>query len=329
MLRVMKIIHLSDLHISGTKSESRDLDELFKNVARKKPDHIVITGDITNSGKDIEYEQVIKSLKKHQLFSRDKLTVIPGNHDLYPCMFSYFSSEDELSEVISNPKTLPAFAKRLFSVIQNLSSYEDGEYKEALDKFKGYFSELFVGAKDFGNSDTGGFPYVKMISDASLVCVDSNFVDPAASFSGARSGIWDFLRGNLIGALYNISDNPLCSNGDVNGSFLDDALASTIHKGKYKIVLMHHYLYSLATVTAFNGEFFAETMGLYPNSRRKVIRLSRERNVDMILHGHWHITEDYWVGKNTLHVLNGGGIWDGTYNTITINNAIIVTETSW
>ena len=87
------ILHLSDIHLS--KDETIDhitskiqiachfeLNDIIKL-------YIVITGDIANSGKDIEYEKALSFLKELQTKIKDensfinsiKFVIVPGNHD--------------------------------------------------------------------------------------------------------------------------------------------------------------------------------------------------------------------------------------------------------
>jgi len=74
----MTIIHLSDLHFGMPEY----VKELGTNVLRKmkeiKPDIIIITGDITNSGYLEDYEEAKEFIDS--LESKRKL-VVPGNHD--------------------------------------------------------------------------------------------------------------------------------------------------------------------------------------------------------------------------------------------------------
>ncbi len=74
----MKIVHLSDLHISGHNFVEKWANSLIKLVNNINPEVILITGDLTDEGYIYEYEKVIKFLEK---FSCKKLVIVPGNHD--------------------------------------------------------------------------------------------------------------------------------------------------------------------------------------------------------------------------------------------------------
>ena len=71
------IVHISDLHISSSTFD----EELFMNAVTEinnlDPDMIILTGDITESGYYVEYEQATKYL---EMFDAP-LFAVPGNHD--------------------------------------------------------------------------------------------------------------------------------------------------------------------------------------------------------------------------------------------------------
>jgi 3',5'-cyclic AMP phosphodiesterase CpdA len=100
------LAHISDPHISSMDDiQSRDLkgkrffgylkwrlqrsaehrgivlSALQDDLARTKPDHIAVTGDLTHLSLPAEYRQT--RLWLESLGSPDKVTVIPGNHDTY------------------------------------------------------------------------------------------------------------------------------------------------------------------------------------------------------------------------------------------------------
>ncbi|MBK1670363.1 hypothetical protein CKO28_20270 [Rhodovibrio sodomensis] len=57
------------------------LDALLHELARQAPDHVVITGDLTNLGLAAEFEGVARWLGR--LGPTRAVTLIPGNHDAY------------------------------------------------------------------------------------------------------------------------------------------------------------------------------------------------------------------------------------------------------
>ncbi|MEM7399512.1 MAG: metallophosphoesterase [Pseudomonadota bacterium] len=100
------LAHLSDIHLSPLPKVKRHqlfskrvlghvnwhrgrkfihrrdvLDLLTRDMKERKPDHIAVTGDLTNLGLPQEFPTTAAWL--HSLGKPDDVTVIPGNHDAY------------------------------------------------------------------------------------------------------------------------------------------------------------------------------------------------------------------------------------------------------
>lgn len=74
----MLLVHLSDLHCGGDTFSPKILEKAIREVNHLRPDVIVITGDITNSGLIDEYKLASRYIKK---FKCEKVLVGSGNHD--------------------------------------------------------------------------------------------------------------------------------------------------------------------------------------------------------------------------------------------------------
>lgn len=106
MTETITLAHLSDLHMSPLKGftprhwnvkrglgylnwqrgrrfvHSRDvLQRLVADMMMHAPDHVAVTGDLVNIGLPAEYETALGWLE--ELGSPDRVTVVPGNHDIY------------------------------------------------------------------------------------------------------------------------------------------------------------------------------------------------------------------------------------------------------
>lgn len=57
------------------------LDRLTEDLKSKQPDHVVVTGDLTNISLPGEFEAAAHWLRR--LGTPDRVTVVPGNHDAY------------------------------------------------------------------------------------------------------------------------------------------------------------------------------------------------------------------------------------------------------
>jgi 3',5'-cyclic AMP phosphodiesterase CpdA len=104
----MKIAHFSDLHLlaldgvplqrflnkritgwvnlrlaRGSIHRSAYVRAIAQEVARQQVDHLVITGDLTNLALESEYELARDLLERELGFDPARITVVPGNHDVY------------------------------------------------------------------------------------------------------------------------------------------------------------------------------------------------------------------------------------------------------
>ena len=86
-------LHVSDFHLSdkGTYNQDVILGSLVSSIKRFReeeglvPDLIFATGDIASQGKSKEYERAtdfFDALLKEAGLNRDRLFVVPGNHDV-------------------------------------------------------------------------------------------------------------------------------------------------------------------------------------------------------------------------------------------------------
>lgn len=74
----MRIIHLSDLHVSGGHFVPEWGDAVVALVGTTAPDLVVVTGDLTSEGHVYEFEKARAYLGRLKTRS---LLVVPGNHD--------------------------------------------------------------------------------------------------------------------------------------------------------------------------------------------------------------------------------------------------------
>src|SRR5205085_8489886 len=104
----MRIAHFSDLHVLALDglTASRMLNKRFtgwvnlklkrehkhrpayvraiaREITRANVDHVVITGDLTNLALEQEFEAVKELLEGELGLDADRISAVPGNHDLY------------------------------------------------------------------------------------------------------------------------------------------------------------------------------------------------------------------------------------------------------
>ncbi|NMW19893.1 MAG: metallophosphoesterase [Chlorobiaceae bacterium] len=144
MTNEVKIAHISDLHISGMQ-DRRQLDSLsclFDHFNTAGYDHLVISGDLSNSASPGDWKIVREKLESHGLYHWDKTTVIPGNHDL-------ISLEEEM---------------RFYNALNPLPQLRKKAFDRRVVDFCLFFQELITGDKR-GNQ---AFPFLKIINYSSV-----------------------------------------------------------------------------------------------------------------------------------------------------------------
>ena len=73
------IAHLSDLHIGASRAESLACEKLCATLLAMDVGHVVVTGDLTENGRNGEYAEFNRIFAP--LRDAGRLTVVPGNHD--------------------------------------------------------------------------------------------------------------------------------------------------------------------------------------------------------------------------------------------------------
>src|SRR5579883_3286669 len=104
----MRIAHFSDLHLlnldgvrphrflnkrlsgyanialkRGHVHKAAYVRAIAQEVRRQAIDHVCITGDLTNLALETEYELAREVIEKDLGLDPSRVTVVPGNHDLY------------------------------------------------------------------------------------------------------------------------------------------------------------------------------------------------------------------------------------------------------
>jgi hypothetical protein len=95
--RTWRVAHLSDLHVVGARYEfrieigrrgSRGNERVHETLARleavhaaRRLDIILVTGDMTDAGRSVEWAELFEALARHPRLSA-RMILLPGNHDL-------------------------------------------------------------------------------------------------------------------------------------------------------------------------------------------------------------------------------------------------------
>ncbi len=138
-----KIAHISDTHISfnDTNGHGKNLVELLKDIQSRACDHIVITGDLVENPELREFQYVKEILSHFDLLHPGKLSVIPGNHDIFG----------------GAPNSIMFFTFALICKETDTSE----NVREFIETFKDTFPEQ------------SSFPYLKVINNTALIGINS------------------------------------------------------------------------------------------------------------------------------------------------------------
>lgn len=78
-MRERTLAHLSDLHLGRGRKMFEAAASLCRSLVEAKVDHVVVTGDVTERGRQEELALFQEAFEP--LLSRGRMTVVPGNHD--------------------------------------------------------------------------------------------------------------------------------------------------------------------------------------------------------------------------------------------------------
>lgn len=170
---------------------------------------------------------------------------------------------------------------------------QNTDYYSQVKLFANFFKPAFEGAGI--NSEDNPFPYCKILFDKiAVIGVNSN-------------AHWSKIR------------NPIGSNGAVyDDQFkkLSKILKSDKIKDKLKIVLIHHHFNKIRE----SGNNMVHSLWLYVERRtmklhnkKRLFKLFKESEVDIVLHGHTHITDSY-KRKGNLFVNSSASVIPFTEN---------------
>lgn len=79
-----RIAHFSDFHLANLNLDFERSLMLVDDAADQEADHLMLTGDLVESGQMPIVAAFVEALKHRGWAGSDKLTIIPGNHDIFP-----------------------------------------------------------------------------------------------------------------------------------------------------------------------------------------------------------------------------------------------------
>lgn len=144
-----KIAHISDPHISRIFHRNHILSfrRILQEIAGAGFDHLVITGDLVSTADPDDYYLVRKILEGFDLLHPQKLTVVPGNHDV-------FGGPHRAADILNFPQHIRSI-----------------DYVKGLELFEEAFSETFEGVHRLREGVL--FPFVKHVEAVDILGLNS------------------------------------------------------------------------------------------------------------------------------------------------------------
>jgi len=284
----MKIAHLSDLHYGFSAERNAVVESRLLQVQSMAPDHLILSGDLSQSGRAEEFH-ALASLLQHCGFSTsDRLTVLPGNHDLYYFFFKEFHAGGDFYR---KWRQVPRTAMKIHA-------YDQPHYEKDLSFFIHSFRCAFRSILTLNDREIDPYPFIKLLPErVALIVLDSNRFLPR------------------------ISRNVFCSNGYVDLGSAERILAHEELAGRFKIVVLHHHLLPASVVSRREGRLFAAATRLI--NRRELVALLDRFHPDLVLHGHYHRQEMYQI-DGAIPVMNNGDC--RKWGLVEINKGLTITS---
>ncbi len=173
-------------------------------------------------------------------------------------------------------------------------------YNTKVNDFYKFYKECFDNCSYLGSEI---FPYAKILDDTLLLGMNS--IAPFSNFN-----------------------NPFASNGIVSDKQLNEVkvILSDNKTIKNKIVLIHHHFNKIKINKEKSGVLWQKiekrTMKL--NGKKRLFNLFNEHEIDIVLHGHFHESNEYY--RKNIRFINSGGSFKGEYKN-EISLYLIDTET--
>jgi 3',5'-cyclic AMP phosphodiesterase CpdA len=269
-LKDLRLAHLSDCHIGFSPQHDDMISDSIANLNKKNIDHLIISGDLTDTGLEGEIEKLNDMLTENGFSSAERLTVIPGNHDLFTFFYRYFHRPSEFK---SNIKHL---AKTLYRVYR----YNWQDYQNDLQRFATAYHYAFDDIKRLGDTPLP-FPFLKEVGElVTLIGLDSNRLLPT------------------------VRNNPVCAKGYIDLQRTEKLLQQAGGNDRIKIAVLHHQLLPETRLIEQLGKRFSFAMRL--DNCDAFVDLLRRYDVRMVLHGHYHAKQQYLLDRGRLNVINNG-----------------------
>ena len=222
-------------------------------LGRQGADHIVITGDITSNGDARDLRTVRRLFESLGIMASSKLTVIPGNHDLY-------GGPHLADEVLGFPERC-----RVTDLAEKLAIFQDT------------FAELFPDSITNGSA----YPFLKRVRGVCFLGLNSVAEYSLIDNPVGSNGRIDAMQQANIRLLAEHHAWKLAAQRMV-----------LVHHHLFRPKDISH-LQLTAGITSKSIAALLEQRTLKLHGKRQLVKLFQEIGVDSVLHGHVHFTGEY------------------------------------
>jgi 3',5'-cyclic AMP phosphodiesterase CpdA len=279
----MLIAHISDLHLNynGKHTNFEKVEALIVEILTHSPKHIIISGDISEDGRDEDFRFLRELLIKYQLLNSERTTIVIGNHDIFGTAVSI---EDALY--------YPDRCKNI-------------NYKDQIKRFHSFFPELMNGCLTISEDQI--YPFIKPVEDIFLLGLNSIDEYSTRNFAASKGYIDKQQRKDIATLLKNFynADKPLAlaihhhfykisrEKNTFAGRMLTKVENITIKLRRRKKLL--RFMNQLGVSTVFHGHYHDQKIyrlkrilfsnsggsvknGLGPLAQYNLIKLNRSEN---------------------------------------------------
>jgi 3',5'-cyclic AMP phosphodiesterase CpdA len=301
---VLKVAHISDLHYNAATAHR--VASVIASARAVGVDHLIISGDLAASAHRDEFTALRQCLDAYGFIHSDSLTIVPGNHDIFGFIYQTFDHPDAVTGGVKDLHSFASTVRTLWRFRRQLLQYDRVAYSRDLIHFRSHFPHAFANHITVPGH-AHGFPFAKLLPhDIVLVGVDTNhYLPKVANLVRMLRAAPSTLRSRDISLM---GENLSGSTGYVNIESLATLLEHPQVRHRRKLLVMHHYLYSDDAIGDAMTSAVMYEMRLA--NRQQVVQLLGDHRIDVVLHGHLHVTDQYRVGR--ARVVNGGGsLWNG------------------
>ncbi len=278
------ILHISDLQFGDKKTAQNEvgmwndmasaIQKYLHSKNLENVDLVMITGDITTTGKKAEYKEASEELKVFfkQLWGekdetiKDRVIMVPGNHDfdINACVLEYFKAENKKLERSID----------FDSVVEQINENKGKELRDKRDEYQQLGLQAF---REFAYELTQDEQYIRSENLDFIVNKFNN---------------WG-LRLICLNSVFRINAQKT-NRAEINMKSIRDICNSINFKDEFLTIILTHH-------TILSAEYLTEDES--KNIKNAIDALRRTANAKIVMGGHRHKNEKKEDSNSALKTL--------------------------